>query len=96
MAYNLPTTQTYLTENWLKELNIDMVETVKKMMIPGRNFCTRPSGEYEASILCTPYRFIALMLNRIFGRENGKSFKIGWYQLYFFMRPKVPFLIGRI
>ena len=38
MAYNLPTAQTYLTERWLKELNLDMVETVKKMMIPGKNF----------------------------------------------------------
>ena len=32
MAYNLPIAQTYLTESWLKELNLDMVETVKKMM----------------------------------------------------------------
>ena len=30
MAYNLPTPQTYLTESWLKELNLDMVEIVKK------------------------------------------------------------------
>ena len=37
MAHNLPTTQTYLTKSWVKELNLDMVETVKKMMIPGKN-----------------------------------------------------------
>ena len=47
MAYNLPTPQTYLTKIWLKELNLDMVETVKKMMISGKNICTRPSREYE-------------------------------------------------
>ena len=85
MAYNLPTPQTYLTESLLKELNLDMVEIVKKMMIPGKNFHTRPSGEYETSTLRTPYRFIALMLNRIFKRANGKSFKIGWVPVIFFV-----------
>ena len=49
MAYNLPTPQTYLTESWLKELKLDMVDTIKKMMIRGNNFCTRPFGEYEIS-----------------------------------------------
>ena len=78
MAYNLPTAQTYLTESLLKELNLDMVEIVKKMMIPGNNFHTRPFGEYETSTLHNPYRFIALMLNIIFGRANGKSFKMCW------------------
>ena len=75
MAYNLPTPQTYLTESWLKELNLDMVETVKKMMIPGKNFRTRPSGEYETSTLCTPYRFIPLMLNRNSGGLMEKTLK---------------------
>ena len=85
MVYNLPTTQSYLTESWLKELNLDMVEIVKKMMIPGKKFRTRPSGEYETSTLRTPYRFIALMLNRIFGRANGKSFKMGWIPVIYFV-----------
>ena len=61
MAYNLPTPQNYLTESWLKELNLDMVEKVKKKMIPGKKFCTRPSREYKTSTLHTPYRLIALM-----------------------------------
>ena len=50
MTYHLPSPQTYLTEGWLKELGLDLVETMKKMMILGRNFRTRPSGEYETSI----------------------------------------------
>ena len=58
MAYNLPTPQTYLTESWLKKLNLDMVETFKKMMIPSKKFRTRFSGEYETSTLRTPYKFI--------------------------------------
>ena len=45
MEYHLPTPQAYLTESWLKEVGLDMVEMVKRMMIPGKNFRTRPSGE---------------------------------------------------
>ena len=77
MAYKLLTPLSYFTERWLKNLNLDVVETVKRMMIPNKKFCTRPSGEYETEILCTPYRLISLMLNIIFGRANGKNFKIG-------------------
>ena len=55
------------------------------MMIPGKKLCTRPSREYETSTLCTTYRFIALMLNIIFGRANGKRFKIGWVPVIFFV-----------
>ena len=38
MAYHLPPAQIYLTESWLKETNLDLVETVKRMMIPGKKF----------------------------------------------------------
>ena len=51
MAYHLPPAQVYLTESWLKEINLDLVETVKRMMIPGKNFGTRPSREYETATL---------------------------------------------
>ena len=78
MSYHLPSPHSYLTEGWLKELGLNLVETMKKMMIPGRNFRTRTSGEYETSTLRAPYRFIVLMLNRIFGKANGKIFKFGW------------------
>ena len=85
MAYHLPSPQTYLTEGWLKELGMDLVETVKKIMIPGKNFRTRPSREYETSTLHAPYRFIALMLNIIFGKANGKIFKMGWIPVIYFV-----------
>jgi len=85
MAYHLPPTQIYLTESWLKETNLDLVETVKRMMIPGKNFQTRPLGEYDIATLRTPYRFIALMLKRIFGRAHGKSFKLGWMPIIFYV-----------
>ena len=64
---------------------MDLVETVKRMMIPGKNFRTRPSGEYDTSTLQTPYRFIALMLNRIFGRAHGKNFQLGWIPIIFYV-----------
>ena len=38
MTYHMPPAQVYLTESWLKEINLDLVETVKRMMIPGKNF----------------------------------------------------------
>ena len=38
MEYHLPSPQVYLTEIWLKEIAMDLVETVKRMMILGKNF----------------------------------------------------------
>ena len=76
MDYKLQTPQTYLTEGLLKDLNLDVVENVKRMMVPGKNFRTRPSREYETVNLRTPYILIALMLNKIFRRENGNNFKL--------------------
>ena len=38
MAYHLRSPHVYLTKSWLKEIAMDLVETVKRMMIPGKNF----------------------------------------------------------
>ena len=85
MAYDLPSPQVYLAEIWLKETSMDLVEIVKRMMKPRKNFRTRPSEEYDTSTLRAPYRFIALIINRVFGRAHGKSFKIGWIPVIFFV-----------
>ena len=85
LAYHLPEAQTYLTEDWLKSIKMDLVETRKRMLMPGKNFRTRPTGEYDTASLRTPYRFIALMLNRIFGRAHGKSFKLEWVLIIFYV-----------
>ena len=74
-----------MTEDWLKTINLDLVETLKRMMVSGKSFRTRSSGEYDTATLRTPYRFIALMLNRIFGRSHGKSFKLGWVLIIFYV-----------
>ena len=66
LAYHLPEAQIFLSDDWLRNIRMDLVETLKRMLLPGRNFRTRPTGEYDATSLRTPYKFIALMLNRIF------------------------------
>ena len=66
MEYHLPSPQSYLMESWLKEVGLDLVVMVKRMMIPGKNFRTTYLREYDTSTLRAPYRFIALMLNMIF------------------------------
>ena len=38
LAYHLPEAQVYLIEGWMKEINLDLVETIKRMMVPGKNF----------------------------------------------------------
>ena len=76
LAYHLPEAQIYLTEDWLRNIRMDLVDTLKRMLIPGRNFRTRPMGEYDTASLRAPYRFITLMLNRILGRAHGRRFKL--------------------
>ena len=64
---------------------MDLVETLKRMLVPGKNFRTRPTEEYDTATLSTPYRFISLMLNKIFGRAHGKSFKLEWVPIIFYV-----------
>ena len=41
--------------------------------------------EYESGSLRTPYRILDLMQNRIFGRDNGKFYKIRWISLIYYV-----------
>ena len=41
--------------------------------------------EYDTTTLRTPYRFISLMLNMIFGRDHGKRFKLQWVPIIFYV-----------
>ena len=74
-----------MTEDCLKEINLDLVETLKRMLVSGKNFRTRSSGEYDTATLRTPYRFITLILNRIFRRAHSKSFKLEWVPIIFYV-----------
>ena len=64
---------------------MDLVETLKRMLLTGKHFRTRAMGEYDIASLRAPYRFIALMHNRIFGRAHGKSFKLEWIPIIFYV-----------
>ena len=85
LAYHFLEAQIFLTEDWMRNIRMDLVETLKRMLMPRINFRTRPMGEYDTASLRTPYKFIALMLNRIFGRAHGKSFKLEWMPIIFYV-----------
>ena len=53
------------------------------MTTKGKSFRQRASGEYETASLHTPYKLVALMLNRIFIRADGKYYKIGWIPIMY-------------
>ena len=53
------------------------------MMVVGKQLHQKSTSEYETIILCPPYRVIALILNRFFGRENGKMYKLIWIPLIY-------------
>ena len=42
-------------------------------------------GDYNTASLRAPYRFITLMLNRIFGRAHGMLFKLEWIPIIFYV-----------
>ena len=50
-------------------------------MLAVKQLHQKGTGKYETASLCTPYKFIALMLNKIFGQENGKFYKMSWIPL---------------
>ena len=46
LAYHLPEAQVYLTKDSMNAIKMDLVETLKRMLMLGKNFRTRPTGEY--------------------------------------------------
>ena len=58
------------------------------MVAEGKNFTHKQSGEYETAHLRTPYRMVVLMLNRIFGRADGISYKFWWIPLIYHVAMK--------
>ena len=62
---------------------MDLIEPLKRMLLQGKHYRYRPTGEYDTVSLRDPYIFIALMLNRVFGRAHGRLFKLEWIPLIF-------------
>ena len=59
LAYHLPEAQVFISDDWLKNIKMDLVETLKKMMLQGKHYRHRPNREYDTAGLRVPYRFIA-------------------------------------
>ena len=53
-ASKFPIPHIYMTEKWIKELELDVFDYVRRMMVPGKQFHMTPSGEYETANLRTP------------------------------------------
>ena len=80
---NLPALEISMTDAWINGLSLDYIECANMMMIAENQFHQKASSEYEVVSLHTPYRLISLMLNRIFGRANGKFYNIGYIPLMY-------------
>ena len=50
----------------------------------GKQLIQKETGEYESQILWTPFRIIALMLDRIFGHADGTLYKLNWIPLIYY------------
>ena len=61
-----------MIDKWVGDLDLDVLDYAKKMMMSRKQFLHKASGDYEIAKLCTLYSLIVLMLNRIFGWENEK------------------------
>ena len=81
LAYHLSKPEVFVSNDWLSNIKMDLIETMKIMMLTGKLFRPKATNEYDTASLRAPYRFIALMLNRIFGRAHGKLFKLEWIPL---------------
>ena len=74
-----------MTDEWVKKVDIDVLECAKKMMITRKQLCLNETGKYESSSLRTPFRIIVLMLNKIFGRADETLFKLSWIPLIYYV-----------
>ena len=52
LAYKLPTPQVMMNDEWVKKLDLDILECAKKMMIAGRQIHQKQTSEYESTSLC--------------------------------------------
>ena len=87
-AYSLPENEFSVTIEWVKGLKFDYTSKARMMMIDGKNFRNKQSGEYETAHLKTPYRLIVLLLNDIYGRSDGRFYKFGWISLIYHIAMK--------
>ena len=90
-AYSLPEKEVSVTTKWVKGLKFDYTAKARMMMIDGKIFRNKQSREYETAHLKTPYRLIVLLLNKIYGRADGRFYKFGWIALIYHIAMKGTF-----
>ena len=83
--YSLPEVEISVTKEWVKSLKFDYTTTIKGMMTKGKTFRHKQSREYEMAHLRTPFRIVALMLSRLYGRPDGKMYNFGWIPLMYYV-----------
>ena len=51
LACKLPHAQVTMTGEWVKKVDMYILECAKKIMVTGKQPCQKETGEYESSIL---------------------------------------------
>ena len=73
-----------MTTEWVKILKLDYTATSKMMVFEEKTFRHKKLGEYETDHLQTPFRVIALMLSKIYGRV----YNFLWIPLLYYVAMK--------
>ena len=55
------------------------------MVAEGKTFKHKQSGEYETAHLRTPFKIIALMMSKLYGRADGKMYNFGLIPLVYYV-----------
>ena len=77
VAYSILEKEISVTAEWVKSLKFHYTATTKMMVAEGKTFKHKQSGEYETAHLRTPFKIIVLMISRLYGRTNGKTYNFG-------------------
>ena len=85
-----------MTTYWVKSLKFDYTTTIKGVMTEGKTFRHNQSREYEMANLRTPFKIVALMLSRVYGRSDGKTYNFGWIPLMYYVAMREQYLTGKI
>ena len=77
VAYSLPKTEISVTTEWVKSVKFDYTTTTKMMVAEGKTFRHKQSGEYETAHIQTTFGIISLMISKLYGRADGKTYTFG-------------------
>ena len=55
------------------------------MVDEGKTFRHKQLVEYETTHLRTPFKIIALLLSKLYGRVDGKMYNVGWIPLMYYV-----------